>query len=381
VELSAGWGGKGTGVIGSLGVKFNNFSVKGILDKASWTPLPSGDGQILSIRFQSTGKRYESFNISFTEPWLGGHKPNSLSVGMFASKFTNNLTKSDPDYGSLITTGGSVGIGKQLQWPDDFFTLISSINVTNYSLHNYTTNFFITNGNALSISLKETFGRNSEYPDYIFPKGGSNFYFSLALTPPYSYLSNKNYDSLPASEKYKLVEFHKERFLAEWYANAFGKFVVRLAAKGGYLGYYNPHIGLPPFERFQVGGDGLSQNFSLYGVDFIAQRGYDVYTNAENASIFNKYTVELRYPFSTNPSAFIFGMIWGEAGNAWYSFKEYDPFKLNRAAGVGLRVFLPIFGTVGFDYGWGFDKPGISTFKDFITKAGKFNIVLGFEPE
>lgn len=379
VELSAGWGGKGTGVIGSLGVKFNNFSAKGILDRSSWTPLPSGDGQTLSLRFQSTGRRYQSFNVSFTEPWLGGHKPNSLSVGVFASKFTNNLEKADPNFGKLNTTGGSIGIGKQLKWPDDYFTLISSVNVTNYSLHNYTTNFFITEGNALSISLKETFGRNSEGPDYIFPKWGSNFYFSIALTPPYSLFSDKNYDSLPASEKYKLVEFHKERFLAEWYANTFGKFVLRLAAKGGYLGYYNALIGLPPFERFQLGGDGLSQSFSLYGIDFIAQRGYDVYTDPP-ASIFNKYTIELRYPFSTNPSAFVYGTIWGEAGNAWYSIKEYDPFNLKRAAGVGLRVFLPIFGTVGFDYGWGFDNPNVSTFNDFI-KQGKFNIVLGFEPE
>lgn len=379
VELSAGWGGKGTGVIGSLGVKFNNFSVKGIWDKSTWTPLPSGDGQILSLRFQSTGKSYQSFNVGFTEPWLGGHKPNSLSVGLFSSKFTNNLAKADPNYGRLKTIGGSLGLGKQLQWPDDFFTLISSINVTNYNLHNYTTNFFITNGNAFSLSLKETFGRNSEGPDYIFPKWGSNFSFSIALTPPYSLFSNKNYDSLPASEKYKLVEFHKERFLAEWYANTFGKFVLRLAAKGGYLGYYNPQIGPPPFERFQVGGDGLSQNFSLYGIDFIAQRGYDVYTITP-ATIFNKYTIELRYPFSTNPSAFIYGMIWAEAGNAWYAIQTYDPFNLKRAVGVGLRVFLPIFGTVGFDYGWGFDNPNTGTFNEFI-KGGKFNIVLGFEPE
>lgn len=383
VELSAGWGGSGTGVIGSLGVRFNNFSAAGIFDKESWNPLPSGDGQVFSVRFQSTGKRYQSFNISFTEPWLGGRKPNSLSIGLFASRFTNNLAKEDPNFGSLSTTGGSIGLGKQLQWPDDFFTLISTVNVTNYDLNNYTTNFFITNGNALSISLKETFGRNSTGPDYIFPKYGSNFSFSLALTPPYSLFNNKDYTTLPSEEKYKLVEFHKERFLVEWYANTFGKFVLRLAAKGGYLGYYNKDIGLPPFERFQVGGDGLSQTYSLYGIDFIAQRGYDVYTPTP-ASIFNKYTMELRYPFSTNPSAFVYGMVWAEAGNAWYSFKEYDPFSLKRAAGLGLRVFLPIFGTVGFDYGIGFDNVQTQTINnlgDYLSNYGRFNIVLGFEPE
>jgi outer membrane protein insertion porin family len=379
VELSAGWGGQGTGVIGSLGVRFNNFSIKGVLDPKSWTPLPAGDGQSLSLRFQSTGKAYQSFNISFTEPWLGGHKPNSLSVGVFASKFTNGRPSNDPLYGKLNTTGGSIGLGKQLKWPDDFFTLISSINVTNYALHNYATNFFITNGNALSLSLKETFGRNSEGPDYIFPKWGSNFYVSIEATPPYSLFNNKNYDSLPPSEKYKLVEFHQERFLAEWYANVAGKFVLRLAAKGGYLGFYNPDVGPPPFERFQVGGDGLSQNYSLYGINFIAQRGYDVYTPVP-ATIFNKYTIELRYPFSTNPSAFVYGTVWAEAGNAWYSFQSYDPFNLKRAAGFGLRVFLPIFGTVGFDYGWPFDNANNTNFNNWI-KGGKFNIVLGFEPE
>src|SRR5262249_2931639 len=149
------------------------------------------------------------------------------------------------------------------------------------------------------------------------------------------------------------------------YANPFGKFVLRLAAKGGYLGYYNPEVGLPPFERFNVGGDGLSQNFSLYGITYIAQRGYDIYTPLP-APIFNKFTAELRFPFSTNPSAFVYGTMWAEAGNAWYSFDEYDPFNLKRAVGFGLRVFLPIFGTVGFDYGWGFDNPNINNFNDWF---------------
>lgn len=381
VELSAGWGGQGTGVIGSLGVRFNNFSAKGIFDKDSWSPLPSGDGQVFSVRFQSTGKRYQSFNIAFTEPWLGGKKPNSLNIGTYYSRYTNNLAYTDINFGRLTTVGGSIGIGKQLKWPDDFFTLISSVEVTNYNLKNYVTNFFISDGNALSISLKETFGRNSEGPDFLFPKWGSNFYISLALTPPYSLFSNKDYSTLPPAEKYKLVEFHKWKFLAEWYATVTGKLVLRLAAKGGYLGYYNPDIGLPPFERFQVGGDGLSQNYSLYGIDFIAQRGYEIYTPVA-APIFNKFTAELRYPFSTNPSAFIYGTLWAEAGNAWYSFDSYDPFDLNRAVGFGLRVYLPIFGTVGFDYGWPFDDPtkNLSGFSNFV-KSGKFSIILGFEPE
>lgn len=384
VELSAGWGGAGAGVIGSLGLRFNNFSAAGLFDPRSWSPLPSGDGQTFSVRFQSTGRRYQSFNISFVEPWLGGRKPNSLSIGTFFSRFTNNLPTADPNFGSLSTLGGSIGFGKQLKWPDDFFTLVSSVNISNYYLRNYQANFFITDGNALSINLKETFGRYSSGPDNIYPRYGSNIYLSVAATPPYSLFIKKDYAGLPPEEKYRLVEFHKWRFGAQWFSNVTGKFVLHLHARGGYLGYYNRAIGLAPFERFQVGGDGLSQTYSLYGIDFIAHRGYEIYTTSQYASIFNKYTAELRYPFSTNPSAYVFGMVWVEAANAWYSFREYDPFQLKRAAGLGLRVYLPIFGTVGFDYGIGFDRTvssPINTIGDFLNNYGKFSIVLGFEPE
>jgi outer membrane protein insertion porin family len=384
VELSAGWGGAGTGVIGSLGVRFNNFSMRNVFNSKAWSPLPSGDGQVFSIRVQSNGRYYQSYNIGFTEPWLGGKKPNSLNIGLYSSRYTRGVSKEDPSYGKLVTRGGTVGLGKQLLWPDDFFTLITALNVTQYSLQNYTTNFFINTGDAYSISLKETFGRNSIGPDFTFPKWGSNFYISLAMTPPYSLFSDKDYTTLPIAEKYKLVEFHKWRFGAEWYTNLFGKFVLKTAAKGGYLGYYNPDIGLSPFERFDVGGDGLSQSYNLYGVDIISQRGYSK-TYANSAPIFNKFTMELRYPFSTNPSAFIYGTAWAEAGNAWYKFSDYDPFKLRRAAGLGLRVFLPIFGTVGFDYGIGFDNPPPLTpsksIGSYLQNYGAFNIVLGFEPE
>ncbi len=382
VELSAGWGGPGTGVIGSLGVRFNNFSMGNLFNAKAWSPLPSGDGQVFSLRFQSNGRYYQSYNISFTEPWLGGKKPNSLSMGLFRTR----LARYDLDnyVGKQVINGGSLGLGKQLQWPDDFFTLISSLNVTNYSLDNYSTDFFFSTGNAYSISLKETFGRNSIGPDFTFPKWGSNFYISLAVTPPYSLFSKKDYSELPIAEKYSLVEFHKWRFGVEWYTNVFGKFVLKTAAKGGYLGYYNPDIGLSPFERFEVGGAGLSQTYTLYGVDIISQRGYDE-AYARAAPIFNKYTAELRYPFSTNPSAFIYGTVWAEAGNAWYKFSDYDPFHLRRAVGVGLRVFLPIFGTVGFDYGIRFDDPKtlepVKTIGKYLYNYGAFNLVLGFEPE
>jgi outer membrane protein insertion porin family len=381
VELSAGFG-AGTGVIGSAGIRLTNFSARNLLNPRSWHPIPSGDGQVLSFRAQSNGRFYQSYNISFTEPWLGGRKPNSLSVGLFRSGYSNGYEKTDELYGKLITNGASLGLGKQLQWPDDFFTLISTIGLQNYTLQNWTqSDFFITDGTANSISLKEAFGRNSVGPDYNFPRYGSNVTLSVQLTPPYSLFSGKDYSTLSDQEKYKWVEFHKWRFVAEWYTPVFGKFVVKTSAKTGFLGYYNKDIGVSPFERFNVGGDGLSQTYTLYGVDIISQRGYDQY--AKGANIFNKYTAEIRYPFSTNPSAFVYGLAFVEAGNAWTGFRNYNPFELKRAAGLGLRVFLPIFGTVGFDYGIGFDKdaPATKSVGTYIKDHGKFSIVLGFEPE
>ncbi len=373
VELSAGFS-PGYGVIGSIGIRFTNFSIGSIFKPDAWRPLPSGDGQVFSIRAQSTGKTSQSLSVSFTEPWLGGKKPNSFNVGIFGERYTNGYSREDIRYGQIVAIGGSLGLGKQLHWPDDYFTLVSTLTAQNYNLKNYTQfDFAFNTGNAHEIYLKETFGRNSEGPDFTFPKWGSNFNISLAVTPPYSLFSNKNYSTVNVEEKYRWVEFHKWNFQAEWYNNPFGKFVLRAQAKGGYLGYYNSQIGLTSFERFKIGGNGIPEN-TFTGIDVIGQRGYD---NAyiSNAAIYNKYTLELRYPFSTNPSAFIYGTLWLEAGNGWYNFRSYDPFNLRRAAGFGVRVFLPIFGIVGFDYGWGLDPGPGNPIK------GAFNIVLGFEPE
>jgi len=393
LELSAGYGGKDYGVTGALGIKFTNFSTRNIFRKEGWQPLPSGDGQQLSVRAQSNGKYYQSYNLSFTEPWLGGKKPNSLSIGTYLSKITTGFARTDERYGYLITTGASLGLGKQLKWPDDYFSLISSLDYQNYRLKNYNSqSFIITDGTANSLSLKETFARNS-LSDFTFPRSGSSITMSVQLTPPWSLLNGKDYTMLTTNQKYKWIEYHKYRFNVDWYTPVVGKLVLRTSAKTGFIGYYNKDFGISPFERFRVGGDGLS-NYTIYGVDVVAQRGYEDYSSPQYVdpstkvpgTIFNKFTAELRYPFSTNPSAFIYGIVFAEGANQWLHAKDYDPFKLNRSVGLGMRFLLPAFGLLGFDYGIPFDEYKLTgtakpTNIGNMIKGGKFSIVLGFEPE
>lgn len=379
LELQAGWGGKGTGVVGSLGVSFNNFAIKKLFKEFP----PAGDGQKFSVRIQSNGKYYQSGNISFTEPWLGGKKPTSFTTAIVRSRLANGYSSKDAKFGKFVTNGASIGIGKQLKWPDDFFTGIISLDYQNYNLKNWNSNSFIlTDGVSNNLSAKFAVNRNS-LDEFIFPKRGSSFEFYLQLTPKYStWFSNKDFSTLPNEDKYKWIEYHKWRFNADWYTGIVGKLILKTSVKTGYLGYWNQQIGYSPFERFDAGGDGLSQNYNFYGRDVISQRGYDQYQTA--ATIFNKYSLELRYPFSTNPQAFIYGLMFAEGGNAWTDWKNYDPFKLKRSVGVGLRVFLPIFGTLGFDYGIGFDNPqGFhpANLGEVFSKYGKFSVVLGFEPE
>lgn len=398
LELSAGWGG-GIGLTGTLGVSFNNFSINNIFNKAAWDPLPTGDGQKLSMRIQSNGKAYQSYNFSFTEPWLGGKKRNSLTFSVYKSlfrtggiDFTGRYFFSDTNV--LKNFGASVALGKQLKWPDDFFTLIYSLNYTQYKLENYplfTQNF--RNGVSNNFNLKLTLSRNSAGPNPIFPTQGSSFLLSGQFTPPYSLFNKKT-----TSDSYKLPEFHKWRFNAEWYipigrpmgAERDKQFVLKAAAKYGFMGRYNKDIDYSPFERFQVGDAGLANGNYILGYDIIAHRGYPVYENSDpkinpdqqNASqfftMFNKYTVELRYPFATNPSSTIFATAWFEAANGWYDYKSYNPFRLRRSAGLGMRFYLPMFGLLGFDYGVGFDR---ITPTSNLRDATRFTFMLGYEPE
>ena len=376
LQLSAGFGG-GVRFYGNIGIVFNNFSLRNILKPKTWDPLPIGDGQKLSVNYQSNGQFFNSFNFSFTEPWLGGRKPNSLTTNFIYSKFSGN--SADPSSSYLKMIGGGVAMSKRLKWPDDNFVFTMGMNYKNYQLRQYALIEGFNNGYSNNLDFKFTLARYSiDQP--LYPRNGSNINFTLLLTPPFSSLSGTDYaPSDAASEKYKWIEYHKYRFTAEWYKNIGGKFVFKLATKYGFLGYYNPQIGFSPFERFQLGGDGLQGFQSIIGRDIIAQRGYDVY--AQNATIFNKYTAEIRYPFSLSPTSTIFGLAFVESANAWNNFREYNPFKLYRSAGVGIRLFLPMFGLLGLDYGIGFDRfdraSGNTSFRD-ITK---FTFMLGFEPD
>jgi outer membrane protein insertion porin family len=404
LELSAGFGG-GIGLTGTLGVTFNNFSIYNIFNKKSWNPLPSGDGQKLSLRAQSNGKQFRSYNFSFTEPWLGGKKRNSFTISYYDTKYANaydpfgyyDRTYADSSF--IKTTGFSIALGKQLKWPDDYFSLIYQLNYQRYKLRNYNIFPGLTNGISTNVSLKITLARNSAGPNPIFPTSGSNFVLSGQFTPPYSLFRDATYyKNQAAADQYKLVEFHKERFTAEWYVpigqgrgpDKNKQFILKAAAKYGFLGRYTNKTITSPFERFQLGDAGLSNNYGLLGYDIIAHRGYPIYDNSDpkvnpdinNArdffTIFNKYTIELRYPFSTSASSTIYGLAFFEAANGWYSFKDYNPFKLRRSVGVGMRFFLPMFGLLGFDYGIGLDRINANT---GLKGAAKFTFMLGQEPE
>ncbi|MBL7729992.1 MAG: outer membrane protein assembly factor [Chitinophagaceae bacterium] len=401
LELSAGWGG-GVGLTGTLGVTFNNFSIRNIWKKSAWDPLPTGDGQKLSLRIQSNGKAYQSYSFSFTEPWLGGKKRNSLTLSVNKSNFRNGYYDGIQgkyvfnDTTRLSTFGVGLSLGKQLKWPDDFFSLVYSLNFTQYKRENYA--IFpgaSPTGTSNNFNIRIALQRSSVF-NPIFPTSGSSFVASVQLTPPYSLF---NPDLVNSADPYKNPEYHKWKFNAEWYVpigKAMGaeknrQLVLKIAAKYGFIGRYNKKLEYSPFERFQVGDAGLTNNFGLLGYDIVAHRGYPVYEssdptvnpdqqNAQNFfTIFNKYQLELRFPLVTNPSSTIYALTFFEAANGWYNYKDYNPFRLRRSVGVGMRFFLPMFGLLGFDYGIGLDRiqPGQSGFKG----ASRFTFMLGFEPE
>jgi outer membrane protein insertion porin family len=394
LELSAGWGGF-QGVIGTLGVSFNNFALRNMFKKNAWRPVPMGDGQRLSLRAQSNGRFFQSYNASFTEPWLGGKKANSLTVGGYYNRITRG-TKGLSTFGSFEIINGSVSLGTRLSWPDDNFISSTAINIQTIKLNNYFGGFstdegeYVSAGNFNNFSITQTFARTT-VNDPIFPREGSTFSVSLQFTPPYSLLSDKNYDELPAAERFRWLEYHKWRVNADWYAPLGEKFVIKASMRFGFLGKYNPELGVSPFERFQLGGDGINnQQFQFQGVDIISLRGYEVeelennLLNGQEAAtpLFDKFTVELRYPISLNPSSTIYVLAFAQGGNAWRNIRDFNPFDVKRSAGIGLRVFLPMFGLLGFDYGFGFDKDLDTTVDGGrLRAAGNFNIILGFEPE
>ncbi|MFN8777049.1 MAG: outer membrane protein assembly factor [Flavobacteriales bacterium] len=372
IELSGGWG--GGRIVGSLGLSFNNFSMRNIFKKDAWTPLPSGDGQRFSIRAVSNGLFFRSYNLSFTEPWLGGRKPNSLSVSAFRSVQTNGLRRRinneiNPAYQSLVINGASVSFGQRWQRPDDWFLFYAGVSYQHFELNRFGSFFSFNEGFSNNLSFNATLERNS-VSDPIYPTWGSKITLSTKSTLPYTLIGQRvlgqqyDFENMPDQERFDWVEYYKIKFTANWYTalnkHKTNKFVLHTNVGFGFLGAYNRQLGESPFERFYLGGVFLS-GFLLDGREIVNLRGYDdlsltTPSDRVGAPIITKYGMELRYPLSTNPSATIFALSFLEAGRTWEDFGDYNPFNLYRSGGVGLRIFLPMFGLLGFDYGWRLDE-------------------------
>ena len=350
-------GGYGAGrVVGSLSLSFTNFSTRNFLKKDKWTPLPSGDGQILSLSASSTGINYQNYAISFTEPWLGGKKPNSLSVSLYRSISSNGLQGETRQ--AIEITGINLGLGKRLKFPDDYFSLYNGISFQQYRLINNETFFSFSNGFSNNLNYTARISRNS-LDQLIYPRRGSNFSLSLKVTPPYSMFDGvNNYSTIKDEEKYAWIEYYKWNFKSSWFSAFTEKLVLNTRLEMGLLGAYNKGLGIPPFERFYVGGDGMSgMGYQFDGRELIALRGYanNSVSPTTGATIYNKYITELRYAISLNPSSTVYALSFLEAGNAWDSFDNFNPFGVKRSAGFGVRIMLPMIGMMGLDYGWGLD--------------------------
>lgn len=379
VELSGGYG--GNIFVGTFGLTFNNFSLRNIANFDTYTPLPSGDGQRLSLHASASGLWYQNYSISFVEPWLGGKKPNSLSLSAYHSR--NNQPLANNDSRMLNMTGVAAGFGQRLAWPDDFFTLYMEAGYKLYQIKNYGSYFPFPEGNSNNIHVKFVFGRQSSGPNPIFPTRGSDVSFSVEATPPYSLLSGKDYSAMDAADRYKWVEYHKWKLNGMWFTTLAGArdggsraLVLRSKFEFGFLGYYSSDIGPSLFEGFRLGGDGLA-GYNINGSELIGLRGYrnETLTPTGGGNVYNKFSLELRYPLTLNPTATFYGVAFVEAGNAWNDFNDYNPFELKRSAGFGVRVFMPMIGLLGVDWAYGFDP-----IKDVGDPSGSnFHFVLGRE--
>lgn len=380
IELQGGYG--GGGFIGTLGLSFNNFAIKDMFKKEAYKPVPTGDGQTLALRLQAS-RFFQTYSFSFVEPWLGGKRPVQFSTSISQTKqFLYNPQTRDADKSkSFIITGLTVGLAKRLTVPDDYFTLSQAVSFQHYDLKNYNTGLF-TFGNGYSNNLAYTIGlsRNNTATDPIYPESGSNFSVSAKLSFPYSLFNNVDYKALKEErddldptdaddfirlgeidqERYNWLEFYKIKFKGDWYTRITGKLIVKSGIEFGYLGAYNNDRGVIPFERFFLGGDGLG-NFALDGREVIQLRGYpnQSLSSQDGGSIYNKFSLELRYPITLGAQAKIFGLGFIEGGASFDNFKDYNPFDIQRSAGLGLRIFMPAFGLLGIDFGHGFDAlPG-----------------------
>ncbi|MDA8639758.1 BamA/TamA family outer membrane protein [Flavobacteriaceae bacterium] len=377
IELQGGYG--GGGFIGTLGLSFNNFSMRNIFDKASYRPVPSGDGQSLSLRLQAS-QFYNTYSFSFSEPWLGGKQPVQFSTSLSRTNqfrydfFTQRADKSQSFQISSIT----FGLAKRLRVPDDFFTLSQAVSYQYYNLQNYFTGLFtFGNGESNNIAYTISLSRNNTSVNPIFPTAGSSFVISAKLTPPFSLFSDIDYGNLENlqefkslnsdgelvadqakmdQEKFRWLEFYKVKFNGTWYTQIWDKLILKTQADFGFLGTYNSDRGAIPFERFYLGGDGMA-NYALDGRETIALRGYEnqSLSSRDGSTIYNKFSLELRYPITLKPTASIYALTFLEAGNGYNSFSDFNPFNSKRSAGGGIRIFMPAFGLLGIDFGYGFD--------------------------
>ena len=399
LEVSGGWG--GNTFVATVGVSFNNFSTKRMFDKGAWRPVPLGDAQNLAFRFQTNGTYYTALTASFTEPWLFGKKPTSLNIGAYYTRQTNsylalNILRNDRQ---MEVFGFSASIGTRLKWPDNYFVLYNGLSWQTYKLTNWYSGYFIfDDGIAHNLSYSLNLVRNST-DQQIYPRQGSEFSFLLQLTPPFSLLrkfdydadGNKvavgsykdvNYDNWTSSQRYKWIEYHKWKLSGGVYTRLAGDLVLMTRAQFGYLGYYNRNWGYSPFEGFLVGGDGMS-GYSTYGSEVISLRGYENYSltpyepSAYNSNgyayagnVYDKFTVELRYPVIMQPSSTIYVLAFLEGGNCWSDIRDFNPFQIKRSAGLGIRIYLPMLGLLGVDWGYGFDTSDPS-------RRSQFHFVIG----
>jgi outer membrane protein insertion porin family len=385
IELSGGWGGI-YGFVGTVGLTFNNFSLKNIPHFDKWRPLPVGDGQKLSLRAQANGRIFQSYTLSFSEPWLGGKKPTSFTFSLNSSIQNNDTRFQAP--GSFKVHSATVGLGKRLKWPDNYFTLSTSLTYKIYQLQNYaygsnTLNFTTGDANTLLLTLQLA---RSSIDNPMYPSTGSSLSLTASFTPPFSAWNDIDYETAPAEEKYKWVEYTKYMFDVKHYLSLIGKLVLETSAHFGFMNTYSPgRVEVGPFERFQVGGDGLAgQNFIL-GTDIIGLRGYENlsikpeeqysrgYDGLEGGIIYSKYAMELRYPITTGQAATIYVFAFGEAGNNWGNYQTFNPFQVYKTAGFGARLFMPAFGLIGLNWGYGFDTlPGA-----FAPSGMQFHFTIG----
>ena len=374
-NIAGGWG--SGSFVGSVGITLNNLSTRNMFRKGQWRPYPMGQNQKFSISGQTNGTYYKAIAASFTDPWVGGRKPNSLTVSAHWSEQNNAYYIWQSSTMHFRTLGIALGLGKRLKWPDPNFTLYVEGQYRRYALKNWDY-FIMKNGVAHELSVKIAFGR-STIDQPIYPRKGSEFSITATLTPPYSAWDGRDYSntSMPDNVRYKWIEYHRWELKGKWFQSLSnnGDLVLMAAAEMGYLGNYNRHK-TSPFQRFEVGGDGMS-GYTIYGVDIIGLRGYEDGAldpvNSNYSMAYNKYTVELRYPVILKPSSQIFVLGFLEGGSGFNSWREFSPFKIKRSAGVGVRVYLPIVGQLGLDWGWGFDAP----MGDTRRSGGHFHFTLG----